>query len=129
MWGLYGGLFFHLSFSLGVLFPQGFIYSRIAKLLGFRWMFRTGAVVFLAGCVIIPFSNVITGPVTFEGNNLTISGSGSGMWAESGVSSVDYCGQDTSDSQADVNEDSIVRLPLAVWVMAELALLSFVLSK
>ena len=91
-------------------------------------MFRTGSMIFLVACIIIPFSNAITGPVSNEINS-TASGSGSGMWVGSGFNSVDYCGQDTSDSQADINPDSITRLPIRVWVMGEVALLSLVLSR
>ena len=89
-------------------------------------MFRTGGMIFLVACAIIPFSNAMTGPISNETN---ATASGSGMWVGSGFNSVDYCGQDISDSQADINPDSITRLPLRVWVMAEVALLSLVLSR
>ena len=92
-------------------------------------MFRTGVMMLFVGCVIIPFSNAITGPVAFEETNATINGSGSGMWVGSGFNSVDYCGEDKSGSQADVNEDSITRLPLSIWVVAEVALLFVVIPR
>ena len=92
-------------------------------------MFRTGATIFLVGCVIIPFSNAITGPVAISETNITASGSGSEMWVGSGFNSIDYCGQDTNGSQADINPDSITRLPISIWVMAEVGLLSLVFTR
>ena len=39
------------------------------------------------------------------------------MWAGSGLNSTDYCGPDVGNMEAAVNEDSVRRLPLLIWVV------------
>ena len=70
---------------------------------------------FAASCVLLPFSNQITGPVPAPfGSNDTISGSGSGsgLW-----NNTDFCGNDFNSMDVSVNENSVKRIPLYIWVV------------
>ena len=63
---------------------------------------------------------------------MTTGGSGSGwdnLWAGSGVNSTDYCGLDTAGFEGAVNEDSINRLPLFVWIVVIGGLMTLLVSR
>jgi len=42
---------------------QVIVFPRITSYLGYRWTFRLGTLVFAAACMVLPFSNQITGSV------------------------------------------------------------------
>ena len=78
---------------------------------------------FAATCVLLPFSNQITGPVPVPTHpNDTFSGSGSGNGSGSGFESgllnaTDYCGNDLNSTAVSVNENSVKRIPVYIWVV------------
>ena len=83
---------------------------------------RISLVVFVAGGLLLPWCNTITGPI----DPLVISsGTGSGEWITN-ISS-DFCGR--LDSESSVNENSIIRLPAKVWVIVLLYLSMNILSR
>ena len=93
------------------------------KLLGYRNLLRASLVVFACGCILLPWSNSITGPIETISNE-----TGSGMDPMSNESGYyDYCGR--SPEEASVNEDSISRLPAKVWAVVLLALLAMIVSR
>lgn len=82
-------------------------------------MLKITLVVFAISCVLIPWSNAITGPIKDSDQmplNITGSGSGSGELPELG-----YCGY--ALSQETVNKDSVKRLPASVWAIILITLL------
>ena len=96
------------------------VYPPIAKFFGYRWTCRLLLVFLIPTCILIPFSNAITGPVPSNWNNTSASSNGSGwgeVWVGSGLNSTDYCGVDTAGAEGVINEDSIKRLPLLVWAV------------
>ena len=78
---------------------------------------------FAAMCVLLPFSNQITGPVLVPTHqNDTFSGSGCGNGSESGfgsglLNSTDYCGNDLNSTAISVNENSVKRIPVYIWAV------------
>ena len=78
---------------------------------------------FAATCVLLPFSNQITGPVPVPTHpNDTFSGSGSGNGSGSGFESgllnaTDYCGNDLNSTAISVNENSVKRIPVYIWLV------------
>ena len=91
------------------------MFPRIIKCFGYRWTFRLAVLVFTAACVLLPFSNQITGPVPVpESLNDTFSGSGSGSGLQN---STDYCGNDLSSTSVSVNENSVKRIPVYIWAV------------
>ena len=78
---------------------------------------------FAATCVLLPFSNQITGPVPVPTHpNDTFSsigsGNGSGSGFESGLlNATDYCGNDLNSTAVSVNENSVKRIPVYIWVV------------
>ena len=82
-----------------------------------------GILMFAATCVLLPFSNQITGPVPVPTHkNDTFSGSGCGNGSESGFGSgllnaTDYCGNDLNSTAISVNENSVKRIPVYIWVV------------
>ena len=101
------------------------VYSRIAKCLGFRRTFQVGVLLFGTVCVLIPFSNKISGPVPGSSTSSNVtdlwSGSGSG-------NSTDFCGDD-SDDGVGVNEDSMERIPYYIWLLLSLVYGAMVISR
>ena len=85
------------------------MFPRITSYLGYRWTFRLGTLVFAAACMVLPFSNQITGSVPMPAS--TTCGSGSGF--ESGWQNTDYCGNTLDVS---LNEHSVQRIPVYIWV-------------
>ena len=82
-----------------------------------------GILMFAATCMLLPFSNQITGPVPVPTHqNDTFSGSGCGNGSESGfgsglLNSTDYCGNDLNSTAISVNENSVKRIPVYIWVV------------
>ena len=78
---------------------------------------------FAAMCVLLPFSNQITGPVPVPTHqNDTFSGSGCGNGSESGfgiglLNATDYCGNDLNSTAISVNENSVKRIPVYIWAV------------
>ena len=99
------------------------LFSRLTKCLGYRWTFRLAMLMFAATCVLLPFSNQITGPVPVPTHpNDTFSGSGSGNGSGSGFESgllnaTDYCGNDLNSTAISVNENSVKRIPVYIWLV------------
>ena len=99
------------------------LYPRITKCLGYRWTLRFGILMFAAMCVLLPFSSQITGPVPVPTHpNDTSSGSvsenGSGSGFGSGLlNTTDYCGNDLNSTVVSVNENSVKRIPVYIWVV------------
>ena len=94
---------------------QILMFPRITKCVGYRWTFRLAVLVFAVSCVLLPFSNQITGPVPVpESLNDTFSGSGSGSGLQN---STDYCGNDLSSTSVSVNENSVKRIPVYIWAV------------
>ena len=85
------------------------MFPRITSYLGYRWTFRLGTLVFAAVCMVLPFSNQITGSVPMPAS--TTCGSGSGF--ESGWQNTDYCGNILDASS---NEHSVLRIPAYIWI-------------
>jgi len=85
------------------------VFPRITSYLGYRWTFRLGTLVFAAACMVLPFSNQITGSVPMPAS--TTCGSGSGF--ESGWQNTDYCGNILDISS---NEHSVLRIPAYIWI-------------
>ena len=126
--------------SLPAFLPQLLIYPRVVKWTGYRRALQFSTVVFVISCICIPFSNQITGPiggtdaVSTSQNASLFSGSGSGSgWdlsliqnvtqeLNTTLNSTDYCNNVLGDVRG-VNENSIKRVPIIVW----LVLLTFVL--
>lgn len=101
---------------------QVLLFPGIVKKLGYRWTLRIMTLVFVAGIVLTPFSNSFTGPISSNQSSVSTGAEGSGdewsdSWAGSGLNSTDYCSEDVASINAVVNENSITRLPWAVWVM------------
>ena len=94
----------------------------MVRLLGYRRLMRISMIVFVAGSLLLPWCNTITGPIDLV---VISSGSGSGEW-NTNISS-DFCGG--LDSESSVNENSIVRLPAKVWAIVLLYLLMNILSR
>lgn len=102
---------------------QPIVFPRTVKLLGYRNLLRASLVVFACSCILLPWSNRITGPIDTISND-----TGSGMDPMMNDSSnYDYCGR--SPEEASVNEDSISRLPAKVWAVVLLALLAMIVSR
>ena len=99
------------------------LFSRLTKCFGYRWTFRLAMLMFAAMCVLLPFSNQITGPVPVPTHpNHTLSGSGSGDGFGSGLgigllNATDYCGNDLNSTAISVNENSVKRIPVYIWVV------------
>ena len=93
------------------------------KLLGYRNLLRVSLVVFACSCILLPWSNRITGPIDTISND---TGSGMDLMMNDS-SNYDYCGR--SPEEASVNEDSISRLPAKVWAVVLLALLAMIVSR
>ena len=74
-------------------------------------MLRIKLIIFAISSSLIPWSTSITGPIHQHSYNVSESGSGSGMSPEQ----FDFCGY--SSLQESVNQDSIKRLPVSVWIM------------
>ena len=78
---------------------------------------------FAAMCVLLPFSNQITGPVPVPTHpNHTLSGSASSDGSGSGfgvglLNTTDYCGNDLNSTAVTVNENSVKRIPVYIWVV------------
>jgi len=87
------------------------VFPQITSYLGYRWTFRLGTLVFAAACMVLPFSNQITGSVPMPASTNATSGSGSGF--ESGWQNTDYCGNTLDVS---LNEHSVQRIPVYIWV-------------
>ena len=112
-----GALLFHFQLLVYLLsyISQILVFPWIIKCLGYRWTFRLAVLVFAAACVLLPFSNQITGPVPVpESLNDTFSGSGSGSGLQN---STDYCGNDLSSTSVSVNENSVKRIPVYIWAV------------
>ena len=106
------------------------MFPLIVKCLGYRWTFRFGLVLHVVVCVVLPFSNRITGPipeVSLLNATLSSCGSGSGVGFQN-ITSYDYCGNDLS-SEVAVNENSVKRIPIKVWVVVAIILSVMVLSR
>ena len=104
------------------------------KKLGYRWTLRIITLVFVTGCFLTPFSSTITGPITSTQSSISAGASGSGSgWGElsveSGLNSTNYCGQGVASLGATVNEDSIKRLPLLVWIVVASVLVLVVIPR
>lgn len=116
------------------------IYPTVIKWTGYRRALQVSILVFIISCVCIPFSNKITGPisgtdtVSTSQNTSLFSGSGSGGgWnlsliqnvtqeLNTTLNSTDYCNT-VQEDVIGVNENSIKRVPITVW----LVLITFVL--
>ena len=91
---------------------------------------RLGLVLYAVSCVLLPFSNQITGPIpntSALNTSLSYSGSGSGSGFHSSRT-FDYCGNDLSD-EMQVNINSVKRIPIYVWVVVVIFLLIMVVSR
>ena len=95
----------------------------MVKWLGYRKTLQFGVIIFIICCIVLPFSNRITGPITSaEAANDTsnFSGSGSGNITldlnTTDLNSTLYCGDDQEDLIG-VNPDSIKRVPIQVWAV------------
>jgi len=108
---------FHIHKKLNyllLLMVQSLVYPRIVKLLKYRYTCQFGLILFATGCIILPFSNQISGPIPAQEFNS--SGSGSGMMDDSAP----FCGYDmlTDGSNSTVQiGNSITRVPFKVWVV------------
>lgn len=85
--------------------------------------------IFVFGCLLLPWSNTITGPIQEE--EVMAGESGSGNESGSGVSLnetiTDYCGRSADESS--INENSVKRIPAKVWAILLLSLLSMILAR
>ena len=109
---------------------QLFVFPLIVKCLGYRWTFRLGLILHVVVCVVLPFSNQITGPIpemSVLNATLSSSGSGSGVGYQN-ITSYDYCGNDLSAEVA-VNKNSVKRIPIKVWIVVAIILSVMVLSR
>ena len=90
---------------------QSLAYPRIVKLLKYRYTCQFGLFLFAMGCIVLPFSNQISGPIPAQEFNS--SASGSGMIDDSAP----FCGYDVSTNSTAQIGNSITRVPFKVWVI------------
>lgn len=100
------------------------IYPPVAKCSGYRGSFLIALIALAAGCVFLPFSNTITGPIP-AAMNASDTGLGSGDMNYNNAShyynNVTILANGTSFCEGFqktdlVNENSVKRVPLSVWV-------------
>ena len=106
------------------------VFPLIVRCIGYRWTLRLGLVLFAVSCVLLPFSNQITGPIpntSALNASLSYSGSGSGSGFQN-ITTFDYCGNDLSD-EMQVNINSVRRIPIYIWVVVVIFLLIMVVSR
>jgi MFS family permease len=120
---------------------QLLVYPHIARYLGYRKTLQFGILVFIVCYMLLPFSNRITGPIepqdplclnaTSNSSSSIFSGSGSG--SGSGVfenatdtNSTAYC---EIDDVIGVNENSIKRVPISVWLILLAVMCLLVISR
>ncbi len=109
------------------LLLQFFVFPRIAKCIGYRHTYKLGCALFAVSCILLPLSNLISGPVSSLETG-SGSGSGSGMVLDnSSATDVDFCGVSFSD--ASINVDSVSRVPARVWVVIMLITVLNVFSR
>lgn len=97
----------------------------MVKYLGYRRTLQFGISMFVVCYMLLPFSNRITGPISSSaggpcssnttGNVSIFSGSGSGIF-ENETLNLNYCGTEDFDTIG-VNENSVRRVPIRVWLM------------
>ena len=94
------------------------VYPRIVKCLGYRRTLQLGIVLYGVSCILLPFSNQITGPITKDTDGGSGSGLGSGLLVMN-TTDLDYCGNNISSSSTDtlINENSVKRMPAQVWIV------------
>ena len=113
-----------------ILLMQLSVFPLIVRCIGYRWTLRLGLVLFAVSCVLLPFSNQITGPIpntSALNTSLSYSGSGSGSGFHNSRT-FDYCGNDLSD-EMQVNINSVRRIPIYIWVVVVIFLLIMVVSR
>ena len=91
---------------------------------------RLGLVLYAVSCVLLPFSNQITGPIPNMSTlnaSLSYSGSGSGSGFQNSTT-FDYCENDLSD-EMHANINSVIRIPIYVWVVVVITLLVMMVSR
>ena len=103
---------------INVVFPA-YYFPRTAKLLGYRNVLRVSVIMFACGCILLPWSNTISGPIETGGLNVTA------MFNDS--SYYDYCGRAPEESS--INEDSISRISAKVWAVVLLTLLILIIGR
>lgn len=127
---------FHLS-----LFYQLTLYPYVVKYLGYRKTLQFGISIFVICYMLLPFSNRITGPISSSAggpcssntteNMSVFSGSGSGIFENETLNlngSTDYCGTEDFDTIG-VNENSVARVPIRVWLMLISIMFLLVISR
>ena len=87
---------------------QLIIYPHILKVLGLRWSLRLFLIAFAISCVVLPFSNQITGPVA-NSSDVPLNGT------SETILEIDFCGAPLNSSLLSLNENSIKRIPFSVW--------------
>ena len=90
------------------LHSQLVIYPHILNVLGLRWSLRLFLIAFAISCVLLPFSNQITGPIG-NSSNVLLNGTN-----ETNLR-IDFCGAPLNSSLLSLNENSIKRIPISVW--------------
>ena len=113
-----------------LLLMQLSVFPLIVRCVGYRWTLRLGLVLFAVSCVLLPFSNQITGPIpntSALNASLSYSGSGSGSGFQNSTT-FDYCENDLSD-EMHANINSVIRIPIYVWVVVVITLLVMMVSR
>ena len=109
------------------LYFQPIVFPRTAKLLGYRNVLRVSVIIFACGCILLPWSNTITGPIE-NGETGRHNETGNGMNSMFNDSSYyDYCGRTPEESS--INENSVIRIPAKVWAVVLLALLAQIIAR
>ena len=106
------------------------VFPLTVRCIGYRWTLRLALVFFAVSCVLLPFSNQITGPIPNKSalnTSLSYSGSGSGSGFQNSTT-FDYCENDLSD-EMQVNINSVIRIPIYVWVVVVIILLVMMVSR
>jgi len=105
------------------------VFPLIVRCIGYRWTLRLGLVLYAVSCVLLPFSNQITGPIpNTSALNASLSYSGSGSGSGFQNSTFDYCGNDLSD-EMHANKNSVIRIPIYVWVVVVTTLLLMMVAR
>ena len=100
-----------------------FIFTSVNKLLKQRNTYRLGMLILVGGTLLLPWSSAITGPIPPPSDNTTVydmSGSGVGPGSGDDTATSDYCGE--KQILAALNENSVRRIPIVVWLILLLAL-------
>ena len=98
------------------------MYPSLVKLTGYRHLTRIALVLFATSSLLFPWSNRITGPIDELPLNITGSASGSGAAIDLG-----YCGYSTLNES--VNQNSIQRIPVLVWIVLLLSIVPMLIGR